>query len=332
MSAPNPRLSLLYITRDRKHELLHSLRVAQRQSARDYEIIVLDQGSTDGTAEAVADEFANVRVVRSSTNLGVAGGRNAVAALARGNYLVFMDDDAEFGDPTALAEVGRVFENNSQVGVVGFRIHHAESGAVSNWCYPNGMRRYANVPFRSWAYVGCAHAIRRALFEQVRGYDEELFFWGDELSFVLRLLAQTEYEVVYWPRVVVLHRFSPTHRSAWSNSRLYYQVRNRLLLTWWYYPDRRSAVLSTLYYAGAYLLRAMAHRAIGQYARGWRDAIRTFPKNAPLKQPLNRRRFQRYRNLMWAQRLLSWGGVIPGLLGRRADWGAQSRSAEMQRD
>lgn len=343
-SSVDPTLSVVFITRNRQTDVLQSIQSVIAQDIGDYEILVVDQGSTDGTCAAVAARFPQVRVLPLEVNIGVAGGRAVGSAAARGRYLVFIDDDASFRDADALRQIAALFEEHPDLGIVGFRIVNGESGVLSNWCYPAAMRPYSGVPFEAVAFVGCGHAVRKVAFDAAGGYDVELFFWGEELGLALRLLDRTSYRIAYWPGVVVLHRFAEPNRHAWKNSRLYYMTRNRILLIWWYYPDWISRVFASCCYAFGYMLRAAVYRAPWQYLSGLRDAVHMF-RTTGRRAPMSRLRFNHFRSLLWRQRLAgialpgirSWGGLqfvkaaakrdsgLPPDAPKRRFWGTPSR-------
>src|SRR6185369_17133333 len=87
--------SVIITTKDRKDDLRRAISSAIRQT-RPVEIIVLDDGSNDGTADMVMSEFPNVRLEKTSKTLGLVAQRNRGALLCSGDIIFSLDDDAEF--------------------------------------------------------------------------------------------------------------------------------------------------------------------------------------------------------------------------------------------
>jgi GT2 family glycosyltransferase len=112
------KVSVIIPTRDRKEKLLRLLASAY---ANDFpqdaiEVITVDNGSSDGTADAVAAAFPHVRVIRSEKNLYCAGGRNAGAAVASGEFLFFVDDDNVL-DSRCVSTLVTAMEDDKRVAV-----------------------------------------------------------------------------------------------------------------------------------------------------------------------------------------------------------------------
>ena len=91
----NPRFSIIFITANRCEELLGAVRSVWKLPGEDlYEIIVVDNGSEDETSARITQQYPDIRLVRLEANQGVAQGRNIGAQAARGEFLIFIDDDA----------------------------------------------------------------------------------------------------------------------------------------------------------------------------------------------------------------------------------------------
>src|SRR5215470_2415873 len=90
-----PLASVVITTKNRCGELVDAVRSAVNQSVA-VEVLVIDDGSTDGTAEVIRSEFPMVRVERSGTSLGCVVQRNRAAQLATGEVIFSIDDDAYF--------------------------------------------------------------------------------------------------------------------------------------------------------------------------------------------------------------------------------------------
>ncbi len=174
-----PLVSVVYLAYNRRQELLTSLHHTLHESgypATALEVLVVDNASADGTADAVAEAFPEVRIVRNMQNLG-APGWNAGFALAHGKYVLILDDDAylETGD---LERAVRAAEEE-QACLVSFSVVSSfDASRRLNDDWPTGLLSY-------W---GCAALVLRDALQAVGGYDPNIFIWANEVDLTMRLL------------------------------------------------------------------------------------------------------------------------------------------------
>jgi GT2 family glycosyltransferase len=190
------------------------------------ETIVLFNGTSEAERERVRPALGSARVITSPVNLGFGGGNNRAAAQAEGEYLVMLNDDAEV-QPGWLESLVETADRHQDAGAVGSRILHPdrslqEAGSVI-WSdastlgvgrgLPEGSPRYRYVREVDYSSA-CSLLVRRATFEQLRGFDERYFPGYNEdvdLCLGIRRLGQ---RVLYQPRSVVVHRESQTGGEA----------------------------------------------------------------------------------------------------------------------
>ena len=110
------KASVVITTRNRKDELRTAVRSALQQSAAP-EVIVIDDGSTDGTAAMITTEFPGVRLMRHEESRGLIVRRNEGAKLATGDIIFSIDDDAAFSTPEVIAQTLREF-GDERIGAV----------------------------------------------------------------------------------------------------------------------------------------------------------------------------------------------------------------------
>jgi GT2 family glycosyltransferase len=194
-----PLVSAVYLAYNRKDELRESVRRLLSESGYPpdrLELIVVDNASTDGTAEMIREEFPAVTVIETGANLG-APGWNAGFRVARGDYILILDDDA-YPLPGALrcaVEAAR----EEDAGLVSFTVisSHDESHRFNDE-YRTGLLSY-------W---GCAALVSRAALDELDGYDPNIFIWANELEFTMRLLDKG-FTHVYLPDAVAVHMKEP---------------------------------------------------------------------------------------------------------------------------
>ncbi len=172
--AGSPRFSVVIPTLNRAGVLANAVRSVLAQTYADLELIIVDDGSTDDTA-AVVHGFDDGRVrYQPQRRAGVSAARNAGAAAARGEFLVFLDSDDEM-EPAALEVMHGALETHAWDAVLGARIMAS----------PDRLRWRTVVP-RRLAFVPGAFAIRRSTYADVQGYDPQLAF-GENTAFGWRV-------------------------------------------------------------------------------------------------------------------------------------------------
>jgi glycosyltransferase involved in cell wall biosynthesis len=174
--------SILITTRNRVDELRRALPSAIAQTATT-EVIVIDDGSDDGTADAVAAEFPRVRLHRSAVSHGLIVQRNAGIRLARAPVVVSIDDDALFSAPTIVEQTLREFDH-PRVGAVAIPLVDVGKRADVQQRAPNENGIHVAPVFR-----GGAFAVRRDVFLTLGGFRSVIFHQGEERDFCIRMLA-----------------------------------------------------------------------------------------------------------------------------------------------
>jgi len=193
------------------------------------ETIVVDNASTDGAAAMVAAEFPQVVLLRNSRNRGFAGASNQAAAVARGRYLFFLNNDTELPAHT-LGDLVDFAEKNPDAGLIGPCLRGSD-GRVQVSCRPRpsvaillhrtcllrwtgllrrSYRRYRRECLRPAGetrpvetLMGAAMLLPRAVFEQSGGWDEDYTFGGEDFDLSTRVGRR--WEVIYHPAVHIIH-------------------------------------------------------------------------------------------------------------------------------
>lgn len=195
-------------TKDRRDELRRALASVALQTVA-AEIIVVDDGSTDGTPEMVAAEFPTAKLVRHGSSAGYIVRRNQAARLATGDVIFSLDDDAEFTAPGTIAAALEDFDDD-RIGAVALTFLDADAPRKILQTAPD-----ADMVWLTDVFVGTAHAVRRHLFLELGGYRECLVHQGEERDFCLRMLAEGKF--VRLGRTVlqpIRHHSSPRRNPA----------------------------------------------------------------------------------------------------------------------
>ena len=225
---------IIILALDRTADTIAAIRSARDQIGVAAHIFVLDQGSQPEALQALTDAVsgaADVTLLATPQNLGVAGGRNLISALGRGRAVVALDNDAEFATADTVGRMLAALDAEPRLAAIGCRIvSHADgTDDLSSWGYPANLLSCAGECFDTVTYVGAGHAIRRAAWEQAGGYDSKLFFCWEEFDFCLRAIA-LGWRIRYRGDIVVRHKVAAEQRVGWTASRWFYFVRNRLYI------------------------------------------------------------------------------------------------------
>ncbi len=207
-----PNLSVVVCTRNRAKALATTLRslLAQDLPTSEYEVVVVDDGSTEHTAEAVAqfvdENQGSVRYVRQE-HAGLSAARNNGAFHAQGDLICYVDDDIE-ADPSLLREIAAGANRNPDASCFGGRILVRYEGKPPRTCereYIAANLDAGDIEKPIDRAVGANMAIRRRALDEVGPFDEALRWQWDEVEWQERL-RRNGGRIVYIPGALVWHR------------------------------------------------------------------------------------------------------------------------------
>lgn len=258
-------------------------------------VICVDNGSVDGSQQAIRERFPDVQLIEAGANLGYAGGNNLGIrrALEQGaEWVMLVNNDATVapdvidgfaraaaGDPHAGILAGKVFfaDRPSTIWFAGQRVREllGYSGRPRGYGRPDGPR-YARVEPTGRA-VGALMAVSRAAIDAVGVFDEDLFAYVEDVDWALRVRAAGMH-VLFAPGARAWHRVSAsTGGEARSTHTLYYGVRNTVVVLERRRPLpapatvlRRAAILAT--FAAHASTRADRRAALAAVREGFADA------------------------------------------------------------
>jgi glycosyltransferase involved in cell wall biosynthesis len=190
---PAPEVSVAISTWNRAHLVGRAIRSALTQTFEDFELLVVDDGSTDGTADVLTSvDDRRLRRVRHERNYGISRTRNSALGLARGEWLAFLDDDNEWA-PDYLERQLAFSASRARAGVVYCRARrrHASSGAETEIGELKQGRVFCDL-VEGWNPFVSSALIRRALLVEVGGLDERLRATEDR-DLWMRLAQRTEF-------------------------------------------------------------------------------------------------------------------------------------------
>ncbi len=317
---------VVILSLDRATETAAAIRSALAQSGVSRHVFIVDQGSRPEALALLAGVVAerqDATLVALDHNFGVAGGRNRGSALGHGRVIFGLDNDAELAESTTLATAVAALDDDPTIAAIGCRIllHTSGDDDLSSWGYPASLLPHAGDAFDVVTFVGAGHAIRRPAWDECGGYDDALHFCWEEFDFCLRAIARG-WHIRYRGDIVVRHKVSSERRLAWSGTRWFYFVRNRL------YIGRKwqAGWLSLAPRFAGYLLKGARNGVLRQTLRALPAAVRlaseaTTQQPSPTMQAYLRTNDLRHRG-WWLTRPWREGTrVLPGRgSGLRQTW------------
>lgn len=266
-SADVATLSIVVLCHNRRDELLRTLAALHEDpSTRDAELIVVDNASNDGSAEAARRAFPGVRVVALTENIGV-GGFNRGVAEATGDAVLVLDDDAVPASG-AVARALAMLRESPDAWAVTLHPRHPSSGA-SEWPFAS------DEPSDDWPVMGCANLVRRWAWALAGGYEGSFFLYRNDADLAMKI-RRLGGRVLFDPSLVVWHNSPIAARK--SDRWLRCATRN-----WIWMARRHGRGMERL--TGALAGWAWAHRLAGpspaRHARVLLGALAGFIRPAP---------------------------------------------------
>ena len=195
------RASFVIVNYNRKAELMTTIEKTKEviNHNPDYEIVVVDNASTDGSAAAIKERFPDVVLIENPVNTG-APAWNLGLARAKGDFFIILDDDSHL--VSGLNESLSYLESNPDVGILALNI---TGGAfeTSEW----------EDLGETIGFIGCGAIIRKALFDKIGGYADWMFLYANEWEYGLRCM-DAGYKIRFFKNSSVVHRTSKLNRTT----------------------------------------------------------------------------------------------------------------------
>jgi GT2 family glycosyltransferase len=288
----SPLLTVAVLSYDGRHLLEVILPSLARQRFRDFEVVVVDNGSRDDTSGWLGEHWPQVEIVSLPENVGVSAALNVCARAGRGELVALFNNDLEL-DPDCLGELVAALGEHPQAGWVAAKLRDFQrrelldgAGDVFTWAATGGRRGHGerdegqyDTPQPIFGACGGAAVYRRSVLEEVGGFDEDFFAFYEDVDWNLR--AQLAgFSCRYVPTALVYHMGSATIGRGLTDFTRYHLWRNTL---WIIAKDLPAGAL--LRHAPQLLLGqlvnlavAVRDRKLGIWLRVWRDALRGLPR------------------------------------------------------
>jgi GT2 family glycosyltransferase len=243
-----------------------------KKQLNDLEIIAVDNFSTDGTREYLSGIGDKIKTLFLDRNYGIEG-YNKGFDISRGDIIIVLDDDSHIEMDT-IKRVKESFIKDKELAVVAFKIIDGDGKRFNTWHIPS-----KDIYQESFAFVGCGFAIRKDIFKEIGFYPSEFFIYHNEIAVAIKIKL-LGYKIIYDPMCIAVHRTSGQKRD--SSRRIYYTLRNSLILIWMYYP----------FYIAFYMIisriiiscsLALIHFRVNEAIRALSDFISNKPSRMPMQ-------------------------------------------------
>jgi hypothetical protein len=298
-----PEISVIVVNWNGKHFLETCLAALRKQTFQDFEAILVDNGSEDGSAEYVRTRFPEVQVIALDRNLGFAGGNIAGYEQARGKLVVLLNNDTE-ADPHWLEEIDRAsrdfpaagsfaskmvyFDERSRIDNCGFGLTAAGLTVDLGRDEQDGPT-WAE-PRKVFGACGGAAAYRRSMLEDIGFLDPDFFMTYEDVDLSFRAQLRG-YQCAFVPGAIVYHRYRATMKK-YPARQVFFSQRN---IEWVYLKNMpfrlmlRSLPERLLYELGgaAYFFKLGTGTA---FLKAKMDAVRRLPSALQKRKKIQSRR------------------------------------------
>lgn len=248
MTQDSELVIIIILNLNKKEDTLKCLESVFKLDYSPYEVVVIDNGSTDGSVEAISKAFPEVHLIRSVNNLGVAGGRNRGIEYANSNFqykcLFFLDNDT-LVEKESLGELVNAIRRDKQIGLVtpkSYRMSSpkiiASAGGIDINLYTGSVCDIGSGEFDKGQYdqpkfvTSCAGLVlvKKEVFSQIGWFDEIFNPYGwEDIDFSLRA-KKRGFKSLYVPKAVIYHKGGKGGRGRALPEYEKYKVKNFFIL------------------------------------------------------------------------------------------------------
>jgi len=241
-------ITVNYNVKEFLQNLIHSIHKAA--GSLSYEIIIVDNASSDGSVDFISDKFPEVKLISNNENLGFGKANNQGLKIAEGKFILLINPDAIVSEDTFTKMIS-FFETHPSVGLAGCKILNPDGtlqlacrrsfpGPWTSFCkvtglsslFPNSglFARYnltykdENESYEVDAISGSFMMMRKEVYENTGGFDEDYFMYGEDLDLCYRI-QQAGYQVYYVHETQIIHyKGESTRRSSLDETKFFYDA------------------------------------------------------------------------------------------------------------
>ena len=284
-----PQVSVIVVNWNGKALLNDCLVPLLRQQGAAYEIIIVDNGSSDGSAAWVRKKFPQIKLVQLSSNQGFTGGNLAGLEAAQGEFIALVNNDTR-ADERCLSELLLPMIRDSQVGISAAKLlldgtEAINSAGIGLTTAAVGFDRgygenkcLYDVPEHVFGACAAGVLYRRSMLEEIGFFDNDFFLYSEDIDLSFR--AQIAgWKCVYVPTAIVYHKMNTTAGKL-SDVHVYYHTRNLEFV--WVKNMPLKLMIRYLHHKilqeiGAFCYLCLRHNKWKPFFRAKRDALKMLP-------------------------------------------------------
>lgn len=302
-------LSIIIVSWNTRDILAQCLRsVFESETARQYEVLVVDNGSSDGSVEMIRESYPQICLFSNKDNVGFARANNQAIAYSSGEYVMLLNPDTVV-DNKVIEVLSEFLDDNPDVGAVGPRLLNPDK-TLQPSAYPkptlarefwrmfhlDRIHYFAEYPMQDWqvtvsrdvdALMGACFLVRQKVLDQVGFFDESFYIYSEEIDLCTRI-RDFGWRITWVPTVSV------EHLGGQSTQQIQQEMFLRLYQGKIQYFRKHHSILEVWLYKLVLMFATLARLALIPFAY----LERSTPKNEHLKLSSN------YRRLLW---------TLPGL-------------------
>lgn len=251
-TAPNPLVSIIIVTYNRKNETIECIDSVLRSSYSPFEIVVVDNASNDGTYDELKKHYhGSIRLIKNDINVYAGGGRNIGAHYARGIYLLFIDSDNSIDSKMIASLIDGIKRNkNLNVGIAGPFTYYkfdrkrlcwtnSSISLLTSRTFFSGIGQidcgqYDKVDYVKVGHIPNVFMVKKDVFDRVGGIDNDYIMHYEE-SDLAEKISRLGYDIILFPQAKTWHNLPPKspmgHKSFFGQNgeMVYYVARNRIV-------------------------------------------------------------------------------------------------------
>ena len=235
------RVSVIIPNYNGAHFLRDCLDSIREQSYKGFEVIVIDNASKDESVDILKSEYPEVRLVLNKSNLGFAGANNLGYKYAKGDYILFLNNDTRLDEDCFKELVEKIELEKEQVGVAFAKILRMDKSNVYDavgsyltsfgFLYHLGFKEIDNGQYDNLEYIfspkGVCFLVARKIIDEFGLFDSDYFAYFEESDFFWRVWLRG-YKITFMPKAVVYHKVGGTCTQLSSPFIDYHSFKNRI--------------------------------------------------------------------------------------------------------
>jgi len=230
-----PLVSIIIVNWNSKNFLKTCLSSLYEQTYDNYEIIIVDNASTDNSLESITDDFPQVKIIRNEKNVGFAAGNNIGITHSTGDLIAMVNPDV-IVQKEWLSKLVAVLCSSDRIGGVTGKMFYLQNNLKTDkvFCTWSKINQFSvnpynfrdNEPSSEVDYLsGAAMLVKKEIIDKVGFLDPDYFLFFDETDWCARMI-RADYDLVYVPDAFVWHAVSAT--ISQTEKKIYYMERSKI--------------------------------------------------------------------------------------------------------